>query len=56
MGRTLEVATAPFDDATAGGHPRMGGGRVPVEAVRSDAARAAFVDRLFEALEGTGPA
>jgi nanoRNase/pAp phosphatase (c-di-AMP/oligoRNAs hydrolase) len=52
MGRVLEVATAPFDGATAGGHPRMGGGRVPVAAVRSDAARSAFVERLFETLDG----
>ena len=55
MGRVLEVATAPFDGATAGGHPRMGGGRVPVAAVRSDAARSAFVDRLFDALDGAEP-
>ncbi|MFB6089446.1 MAG: bifunctional oligoribonuclease/PAP phosphatase NrnA [Halobellus sp.] len=58
MGRTLDEAVSTFADASAGGHARMGGGRIGLEdgSLRTVAGenvdRDAFRDRLFSCLSG----
>ncbi|QKY21312.1 DHH family phosphoesterase [Halolamina sp. CBA1230] len=49
MGRALENAVEGIGEASAGGHARMGGGRIP--ATEEDS-REALVERIFDSLEG----
>ena len=58
MGRALEAAVGDLPNASAGGHARMGGGRVP-PAVQADGTREvtaprgnALEERLFDAMDG----
>ncbi len=58
MGRALDAAVGDIDNASAGGHARMGGGRVP-PAVQADGTREVTAPRgeqlktrLFDAMDG----
>ena len=58
MGRALEAAVGDLPNASAGGHARMGGGRIP-PAVQADGTREVTAprgqqleDRLFDAMDG----
>ena len=58
MGRALDAAVGDLPNASAGGHARMGGGRVP-PAVQADGTREVTAprgqeleDRLFDAMDG----
>ncbi|WP_425601389.1 DHH family phosphoesterase [Halobaculum magnesiiphilum] len=58
MGRALEAAVSDVDDASAGGHARMGGGQLGPQ-VTADGSeevpvigREELIDRLFDAMDG----
>jgi nanoRNase/pAp phosphatase (c-di-AMP/oligoRNAs hydrolase) len=58
MGRTLASAVEDIDDASAGGHARMGGGQIereeniPGTEADQRVGRSVLVERLFQAMEG----
>lgn len=55
MGHALELALGEMlddPDPPAGGHARMGGGQLPVDAAGSDVDGARLTDRLFTAMNG----
>jgi len=55
MGHALELAVSEMiddPDPPAGGHARMGGGQLPIDAVGSEVDRARLTDRLFTAMNG----
>lgn len=55
MGHALELALSEMideADPSAGGHARMGGGQLPVDALGSEVDRARLTDRLFTAMNG----
>jgi nanoRNase/pAp phosphatase (c-di-AMP/oligoRNAs hydrolase) len=57
MGRALEEAVSVWPGASAGGHARMGGGRVPIARTDGDDSgakpdRRELVDRIFRTLAG----
>jgi nanoRNase/pAp phosphatase (c-di-AMP/oligoRNAs hydrolase) len=59
MGRTLASAVEDIEDASAGGHARMGGGQIEqeaeipgVDAERERVDRSVLVERLFRSMEG----
>jgi nanoRNase/pAp phosphatase (c-di-AMP/oligoRNAs hydrolase) len=59
MGRTLASAVEDIEDASAGGHARMGGGQIEqeedipgVETNNDRVDRSVLVERLFQAMEG----
>jgi nanoRNase/pAp phosphatase (c-di-AMP/oligoRNAs hydrolase) len=49
MGRALGSAVEGVDDASAGGHARMGGGRIPAD---MEPSRETLIERIFDSLEG----
>ncbi|QZY02635.1 DHH family phosphoesterase [Halobaculum roseum] len=58
MGRALEAAVSDVDDASAGGHARMGGGQIGPQ-ITADGSedvpvlgREELIDRLFDAMDG----
>jgi nanoRNase/pAp phosphatase (c-di-AMP/oligoRNAs hydrolase) len=59
MGRTLESVAGDCPAGTGGGHPRMGGGQIPVARTDGDGRgisepdRNDLIDRVFRALNGT---
>ena len=59
MGRALDAAVDPWPEAEAGGHARMGGGRIPLARADGDGGRGRqgidrekLVDRVFRSLAG----
>jgi nanoRNase/pAp phosphatase (c-di-AMP/oligoRNAs hydrolase) len=60
MGRVMRTVASSFRDGDGGGHVRMGGAQIPVEAIESgplahggsDGDRDRLVERVFEALSG----
>jgi len=60
MGRTLQTVVSDLGAASAGGHARMGGGRIPAEPGLTDGGRdreleftrGQLADRLFRAMSG----
>ncbi len=49
MGRALDSAVEGIGDASAGGHARMGGGRIPAD---MEPSRETLIKRIFDSLEG----
>jgi len=54
MGRAIEAALDEVPGASGGGHPRMGGGQIPLDGDDFvwPARRTSLADRLWRALEG----
>jgi len=55
MGHALELALSEMIDEAdppAGGHARMGGGQLPIDAAGTEIDRARLTDRLFTAMNG----
>lgn len=53
MGRALQNSVEDLPSASAGGHARMGGGQIHLDAAGEDGVvRGSLVDRIFESLDG----